>query len=291
MDLKGLKGILPPLVTPFREDGEVDYDLFREQVRKIVETGVRGLAVGGSTGEGHTLTDEELGELISNARSVVGRNFPLIAGIITESSYQAVRRGRIAKNAGADALMVTPIHYLFNSGDQGNYEFFREVHKGTGMPVVVYNVVGWNVVSVGVMERLAEEGEIAAVKQSGGDIHGLGELLIRVRGIPIYTAIDDMMFPSFLMGASGAICAVNTLLPKTSVRLFRAVESGDLREARELHQALLPIVREVVLKPDMPSRIKAVMNRAGWKVGYARRPLLPPEETEGVARKVRELEG
>jgi 4-hydroxy-tetrahydrodipicolinate synthase len=73
------------------------------------------------------------------------------------------------------------------------------------MPIIVYNVVPWNVVSVNVLEKLAKERVIVGVKQSGGDIHALGELLIRVRAVPILTALDDMLYPSFVMGASGSM--------------------------------------------------------------------------------------
>jgi Dihydrodipicolinate synthase/N-acetylneuraminate lyase len=192
--------------------------------------------------------------------------------------------------------MVTPPHYLFNAGDEGNYLFYRRIYERTGMPIIVYNVVPWNVVSVNVLEKLAKERVIVGVKQSGGDIHALGELLIRVRDVPILTALDDMLYPSFVMGASGSIAAVNTILPRTSVRLFNSVLRNDHKTARYLHERILPIARSVIQQPDMPTRIKYIMNNAGWRVGYPRKPL-PQEPRQDVkdellklVKQVKELE-
>ena len=277
-----LEGIIPPVVVPFDENGEVDYELFNEEIRRFMDTGVNGVAIGGSTGEGYTLSDEELRRLIEVAVNVRGgrKDFLIIAGIITNSVYQAVRRALLLKDLDVDALMITPPHYLFNAGDEGNYLFYKEVYERTKLPIIVYNVIPWNVVSV--------DGVIAGVKQSGGDIHALGELLIRVRNIPILTALDDMLFPSFVLGASGSIAAINTLLPRTSVRLFSAVAEGDYKIAREIHEELLPIAKAVIMQPDMPTRVKYVMNNAGWRVGYPRKPL-PPMPPQGIISKLQEI--
>jgi 4-hydroxy-tetrahydrodipicolinate synthase len=175
--------------------------------------------------------------------------------------------------------------------------FYRRIYERTGMPIIVYNVVPWNVVSVNVIEKLAKERVIVGVKQSSGDIHALGELLIRVRDVPILTVISDMLYPSFIMGASGSIAAVNTILPRTSVRLFNSVLRNDHKTARYLHERILPIARSIMMQhPDAPTRIKYIMNNAGWKVGYPRKPL-PQEPRQDVkdellklAKQVKELE-
>lgn len=275
-ELLALEGIIPPLVTPFGDNGEIQFDLFRKEVDTMIKTGVTGVSVGGSTGEGETLLDDELAELCRIAKEEAGNGFPVVGGIIADSTFQAIRKGKVLEMAGADALMVTPVHYLFNGGDEGNYIFYKEIHEAVDLPIIVYNVVKWNIPSTESLVRMLENGIIYGVKQSGGDIHSLGDLLSRTRGrFPIYTAIDDMMFPSFIMGAIGSICAINTLMPKTSVKLFKAVSEGDLISALKLHEAIIPFTRKI-LKPDMPARVKFVMNKNGWKVGYARRPLVEP---------------
>ena len=114
------------------------------------------------------------------------------------------------------------------------------------------------------------------------------------RQFPIFTALDDMLFPSFALGASGSIAAINTLLPKTSVKLYKSVVDGDYSTALKLHEAIIPITKKILLS-DMPARIKFVMNRTGWNVGYARKPLREPsnsiaEELINLSKEVAKLE-
>ncbi|MCL4336199.1 MAG: dihydrodipicolinate synthase family protein [Candidatus Thermoplasmatota archaeon] len=288
-------GIVPPLVTPFDDEGEVDYGLFGKEVEKMLKLGISGVSVGGSTGEGETLSLEELVKLCSIAKEATGGRIPVIGGIIADSTIQVIKKGLALKKIGVDALMITPVHYLFSNGDAGIRAFYSEIHEKTGMPIIVYNVVPWNIPSPNILLKMASEGIIASVKQSGGDIHALGDLLAQASSkLPVFTAIDDMLFPSFMLGAVGSICAINTVLPATSIKIFDAVKKGDYETARKLHEVILPAVREI-LKPDMPARIKLVMNNSGWVVGVARRPLLVPEGKDReniltIAKKVSQLE-
>ena len=290
-----LSGIVPPLVTPFNEQGEIEYELFRKEVNKMVRMGVRGISVGGSTGEGATLSDQELVNLVKIAKEEVQNEVTLVCGIITDSTYQSVKRGLLVKDLGVDYLMITPIHYLDNSGQQGIFEYYKEIKERVNLPIIVYNVVPWYTAAPETLFHLRKEGFIDAVKQSGGDIHALGELLSMAKNdMPIMTAIDDMMYPSFILGAVGSICAINTLIPKTSVRLLDYVHKGDYDKALILHEKILPIYKKI-LKEDMPSRIKFAMNNSGWDVGFARMPILPLTDKEKaelklISKKVVELE-
>ena len=271
-------GIIPPIPTPFDLDGNVDFDAFKDEVRRYMNIGVNGIVIGGSTGEGHTLLDSEIKELLEIASELKKENFTLIAGIIVNSTYQALHRiNQLKKLESIDAFMITPPHYIFNNGDEGIYWFYREIYEKTKVPIIIYNVIPWNMASPTVIEKLAKEGVIVGVKQSGGEIHILADILARTKGsIAVLSAIDDLLYPSFVLGAHGSIAAANTILPKTSLKLFRAVKDNDLSTARKIHEEILPIINAVIRQPDAPSRIKFVMNNAGWKVGYPRKPLMEP---------------
>ena len=295
LELK-LSGVVPPLVTPFDNEGEIDYGLFREEVRRMESTGVSGVSVGGSTGEGATLSETELRNLCQIAKEETKERIPIVCGIIVDSTYQAVKKALAVKDLGVDYLMITPIHYLDNSGEQGIYEYYREIHKKVGIPILVYNVVPWYVPSPSILLKMGQDRIIAGVKQSGGDIHGLAELLASAKDVmPIFTAIDDLMFASFTMGAIGSICAMNTLIPRASVRLFNHVRKGEYDKALSLHEKIFPMCKKI-LTPNMPSRIKFTMNKTGWSVGVARRPILPLTEEENaeltnLSSEVLRLEG
>jgi 4-hydroxy-tetrahydrodipicolinate synthase len=141
--------------------------------------------------------------------------------------------------------------------------------------IVIYNVVPWNTISPETLLRLSEIPQVVAVKQSGGDIHKLAELLRTDRGrLQVLTAVDDLLYPSFMLGAAGAIAAVLTIVPDLSVALWDACQRGDHATARNLHERIQPVWK-AVNAPDMSARVKAAIELRGRRVGPARSPLLP----------------
>ena len=277
MDLD-LKGVIPPLATPFRADEEIDEEAMRREIRHMLDAGVCGITMTGSTGEGHTLTIEESRRLARVAVAEVNGSVPVVNGIIQNSTREVIRYGRALKEEGVDALQITPVHYLFSPGPDGTLEYYSEIGAAVQLPIVVYNVVPWNTIDVPTLLRLAEQECIVAVKQSGGDIHKLADLLqsVRRRGtrLRVLSAVDALLFASYLMGAHGSIAAILSVLPRQSVALWGACQNGDIDFARELHELILPVWR-LLDAPDMSSRVKAALQLQGRPVGNARRPLQP----------------
>ena len=112
MSTNELAGVIVPTTTPFDTRGDINFSAIGEQIDWLVECGVHGIAVGGSTGEGHSLASDEYAQLIETAVSSTNGRFPVIAGIITDSTRESVRRGQLIKDMGVAALQVTPVHYL-----------------------------------------------------------------------------------------------------------------------------------------------------------------------------------
>ena len=144
---EAIRGIVPPMTTPFSASGAIDEAAFRAEARFLLEAGVHGLAVGGSTGEGHALSTEEVRRLTEIAVEEAHGRVPVVAGIIVDSTRQAIERGGAAARAGAAALQVTPVHYLFRPDDTHMKEHFREMTEAVDAPVVIYNVVPWTYLS------------------------------------------------------------------------------------------------------------------------------------------------
>ena len=145
--MKNLLGIIPPATTAFDRDGRLDENSVVRQLQWLKAKGSHGVAVGGSTGEGHTLSRDEFKILLKLARESLGTDFPLVAGIIVNSTDEAIERGKIARDQGADVLQVTPVHYLFKPDDEAMVQHFREICDATGMPLLIYNVVPWTYLS------------------------------------------------------------------------------------------------------------------------------------------------
>src|ERR671932_298133 len=225
-----LKGIIPPPVTPFEPGSQdLDEEALRAEVRHLLEVGVHGLTLCGSTGEGHTLSVEETVRCAEIAVEEARGRVPVVVGIIRDSTREVICYGQALKRVrGVDALQITPVHYLFDPGPQGTYAYYRDIGQAVGLPIVIYNVVPWNTISPETLLWLSEIPEVIAVKQSGGDIHKMAQLLRSNPGrLQVLTAVDDLLYPSFALGAQGAIAAVLTILPDLAVALWDAVERDD----------------------------------------------------------------
>src|SRR5436309_14013696 len=139
-----LHGIVPPITTPFTANDDIDEAALRAEVRYLIETAhVHGLAVCGSTGEGHTLTTEETRRITAIAVEEAAGRVPVITGIITDSTRATIERGRAVADLGVAALQVTPVHYLFRPDDVAMQRHFAAIADSTGLPVLIYNVVPW----------------------------------------------------------------------------------------------------------------------------------------------------
>jgi 4-hydroxy-tetrahydrodipicolinate synthase len=227
-----LLGIIPPLTTPFRPDGTIDEECLRAETRYLLDVaGVHGLAVGGSTGEGHTLSTEEIRLLTAVVAEEVAGRVPILTGVIANGTADAIERGRAVRDLGVAALQVTPVHYLFRPSEDAMLRYFADIVRGTGLPVVVYNVVPWAYLSPQLLMRLLTSVEgVIGVKQSAGDLKLLADLLLlagsRAR---ILSAVDVLLYPSFMLGAAGAIAAILTAVPTLCVALWEAVQAVDHR--------------------------------------------------------------
>ncbi len=276
-------GIIPPIVTPFDEAGELDITALKGEVARLMAAGVHGLSFAGSTGEGSVLSDEELTMGLRAVQEVNQHRLPLLCGIIRNSTRQGISAGMAAKAGGADVLMVTPTHYL-GASPQGNADYFRAVHQATGLPIVIYNVIAGNPVLPGDLAYLTEDCGILGIKQSVGGIHALADMLLAAGDrFTVFGAQDDVMYLSYLLGAKGAISAIISLFPEECVAQWNAVEAGDIDAAKALHQRMLPVWREVEGKA-FPGRLKMAMRRKG--IANARLPRAPivPYDDETEAR-------
>lgn len=291
-----LRGIIPAMVTPFRaEDEELDEEALRREARYHVDCGVTGICVCGSSGEGASVTVEEAGRAYRAVVAEAKGQVPIIAGVIADCTREAVSFGLAAREAGAVAVQVTPVHYIVPSED-GLVEYYRVIGERVGLPIIIYDVVPRVYISPALMLRLVEIPQVCGIKQSGGDIHKLAELL-RLLGdsIPVFSALDDVLYASFTLGAAGSISAITSVLPGPCVQLWNATKAGKREEALALHNRMLGVWRaiegkELRQRVQMQSRMKTAIKLQGRPVGIARSPQLPlrPEEVEPIRQALAE---
>lgn len=280
-----IQGIIPPITTPFDAHDRLDQALLRQDVRYLVEdVGVHGLAVGGSTGEGQTLATDELRLSVACAVEETAGRVPVIAGIIVDSTRQAIEKGRALADLDVAALQITPVHYLFRPDDEAMYRYFATIADALARPIIIYNVVPWAYCSPDLLAHLITEVELViGVKQSAGDLALLADLLLLLgnRGL-ILSAVDALLYPSFCLGAPGAIAAILTAVPKLCVQLWDAVRAGDHAQALVHHGSLLRIWR--ALEGDnLPANVKCAMELQGRPAGPPRPPMPPSTEAQRAA--------
>ena len=289
---EALFGIIPPMTTPFDDAGELDERAVRAQVRWLIEAGVHGLAAGGSTGEGHALDQDELRRLVATVADEAAGRIPVIAGIIVDSTRDAIRRGRALEGLGVAALQVTPVHYLFRPDDDAMLEHFRAIAEATGLPIVIYNVVPWSYLSPQLLIRMMREVPgVIGVKQSAGDLKLFADLLISApTGKTIFSAVDALLYPSFALGAHGSIAAILTAAPAACVQLWDAVQAGNHELALELHGRLL-VLWNALVADNLPACTKYAQTLQGVPAGHPRAPMPPasPGQQRAIQMALRGL--
>jgi 4-hydroxy-tetrahydrodipicolinate synthase len=266
-------GVIPPMTTPFGRDGEIDFKLVVPQIEWMIGAGVHGVAAGGSTGEGHTLDHEEYRDLMAATVEAAKGRLPVIAGIIVDSTRDAIRRGKLVRDMNIAALQVTPVHYLFKPDDEAMVAHFRSMADETGMPIIIYNVVPWSYLSPTLLTRIMNEVPLViGVKQSAGDLKLFADLMMMAPDRLIFSAVDALMYPSYVLGAHGSIAAILTAAPHASVELWDAVKAGNHDRALDLHKKLLALWN-ALNADNLPACTRHAQTLQGLAKTYPRAPM------------------
>lgn len=232
-----LTGVLPPITMPFDRDGTLVKGGLREQIDFVIENGARAVVAGGSTGEGHTLNEAEFDQAMRESYEATAGRVPFVAGLIVQSTKDAIDRVKRLKGLNIAALQVTPVHYLFKPDADATVQHFREIHEATQIPILIYNVIPWNYLSVDLMLRIMDEVPgVIGMKQSGGDLKSVSDLILRSKPENlILSGVDALLYPGFALGMHGAISALTTAVPGAVVKVYNSVQSGDHATARDIH--------------------------------------------------------
>jgi 4-hydroxy-tetrahydrodipicolinate synthase len=285
--LRDLQGVVPPMFTPFAEDDRIDVDGLIREAKFLKQCGVAGMVVGGSMGEGAGMSAQELSEAVRTVIEAVEGELPVFAAVIADSSAEAIRQARAARAAGANGLQVPPPHFHISADTNVLAAYYRAITDASEVPLLIYNVMPTAQAAVESLEQLIQDNPaILGIKQSGRNIHTLAALVAVMAGkAKIFTAIDDMIFPCFMLGVDGTISGTSTIFPRQTVEMLNAVKSGQYGQALELHKRLSPVWRSVDF-PDFAARAKFAATLGGRNVGRPRGPLQWP--TGEAARRIEE---
>ncbi|WP_297501521.1 4-hydroxy-tetrahydrodipicolinate synthase [Thermococcus sp.] len=289
-----LRGVFVPHVTPFDEREEIDEPALRELVNHFIKAGLNGLVSLGSNGEFPYLGFGEKLKVVETVLDESKSRVPVVAGATENSTRETLRLGRALLDLGADALLIGPPYYFKPSPEELFTHYSTLAEKLDG-ELLIYNVpkfTGINI-PIEVIERLTNEhSNVVGIKDSSGSMGRITELIRRLGNrFTVLAGTADVMYPSWVIGAQGAVVAVANVVPELCAELWRAFEEGNHRKAREL-QLRVNLINEVVVKRyNQISAIKSAMEMRGLKAGRPKLPSLPLDEgalrdIESVLREV-----
>jgi 4-hydroxy-2-oxoglutarate aldolase len=290
-----LQGVFAPIPTPFDDNDRVDLDRLMAAVARWMASPLDGIVVLGSTGEAPLLDEEESERAVVATRESVPFGRTLIVGTGRESTKGTIRACRRAAELGADAVLVrTPGFFKSQMSTEVLVEHYTAVADASPLPVLLYNftaVTGVNLLPAAV-SRLSAHPNIAGVKESGGDVGQIGDLVSQTPDdFVVLAGSAPTFYPALCVGASGGVLALSCVVPAVCARLYALTTSGRHDEARELQRRLVPLARLIGPVHGVPG-LKAVLALAGYDVGRPRPPLLPvrPEAMHALRQALAELE-
>jgi len=273
--IKILKGIIPAVVTPFKEE-RIDYSALEKLLEFLIEKDVYGLFISGTNGEGPLLLREEKEELYKEVIGIVNKRIPVIAQIGEASTRETIVIGEKAAIAGVDAVgIVSP--YYFKLDDNSLKAHFVKVAKALApTPVYLYNLPGntGNSIKPEVAKAVMEEVDnVKGVKDSSKDLQMLEDFIsILPSNSDVLVGTDSLIFPALMMGAKGAISALANPFPELCVGIYRDFLDENFREARS-KQLFLNKIRTITKQMPSISSLKVLLRYRGIDVGDPRPPL------------------
>ncbi len=269
-------GIIGYTITPFSADGEqLDLPALGQSIDRLIAGGSHAIAPLGSTGEGAYLSDSEWQQVAQYSLERIAKRVPSIVSVSDLTTAGAVRRARFAQQHGADAVMVLPAAY-WKLSETEIVQHYRTIGAAIDIPIMLYNnpaTSGTDMPVELILRIVREVDNVTMVKESTGDIQRMHKLQLLGEGqVPFYNGCNPLALEAFVAGATGWCTAAANLIPELNLRLYQAVQAGELEQAKALFYRQLPLL-DFILKGGLPATIKAGLEMTGLPVGEPRRPV------------------
>jgi 4-hydroxy-2-oxoglutarate aldolase len=272
-----IRGILPPLTTPFRGDGALDTAAFEANLEIYATQDLGGALVLGSNGEAQNLEEPEKLALVRTARARMSSR-TLLVGTGLESTRATIALTRKVADLGADAVLVlTPHYYKSQMSPDALRAHFEAVADGSSIPVLLYSVPAFTGITfpAGLAAELARHPLVRGIKESSGDLGLLGRLVASVPPrFGVICGSAPVIYPALCIGAVGGILAAACCAPRPVTALYQAFQEGDHARARRIQEAIAPLAVAITATHGVAG-LKAAMDLAGFRGGPVRAPLLP----------------
>lgn len=280
------------LVTPFHEDGAVNYEKLSELIEEQIKKGTDALIICGTTGEASTLSHEEHLDVIAHAVKVVNKRIPVVAGTGSNCTETAIYLSQEAEKSGADALLiVTP--YYNKATQKGLAEHYTMVAESVSLPIIMYNVpsrTGCNILPETAVALAKNVENIVGIKEATGNLSQVARLMALADGcIDLYSGNDDQIVPILSLGGKGVISVLSNVAPAQTHEICARYLAGDVEGSRKMQLEAIPLI-DALFSEVNPIPVKEAMNLLGWQAGPLRRPLSPmePQNKERLEKALKE---
>lgn len=278
------KGAGVAIVTPMKENGEVNYEKFAELIEFQIANGTDAIIVCGTTGESSTLSHEEHLEVIRYCAEKVAGRIPVIAGTGSNSTETAVYLSTEAEKYGVDGLLLVSPYY--NKATQnGLYTHFRTVAESVKLPIILYNVpsrTGCNILPETIIRLCTDVENIVAVKEASGNIGQIARLAAHAKGkVDIYSGNDDQIVPILSLGGLGVISVLSNVAPRQTHDICAKYFEGDVKGSMELQLKAMDLCDALFCEVN-PIPVKKALNLMGMGAGSLRLPLTEMEEANAA---------
>ena len=267
------------LITPFKDNGEINYEKLEEILEEQIAGGTDAIVACGTTGEASTMTHEEHLDVIRFACEKVKGRIPVVAGTGSNCTETAVYLSQEAGRLGADGVLVVSPYYN-KATQKGLYRHFAAVAESIKIPVILYNIPGRTGVNIApeTIAKLCENVEnIVGVKEASGNFSAIAQLMNLTDGrIDLYSGNDDQIVPMLALGGKGVISVLSNIAPRQTHAICEAFFAGNVKESARLQLAAIPLIEALFCEVN-PIPVKAAMNLMGKETGPLRMPLTEME--------------
>lgn len=269
------------IITPFHEDGSINYDQLKKLVDYHCENGTDSIVICGTTGESATMTEEEHLECIKRTIDFTAGRIPVIAGTGSNCTATAVELSREAAKAGADGLLVVTPYYN-KATQKGLIEHYKAIAREADAPIIMYSVAsrtGCNIEPATVAALVKEVDNIVGVKEASGNISQVAKIMQLTQGdIDLYSGNDDQIVPILALGGKGVISVLSNVAPRETHEICAKFFAGDIEGSRELQLKAIPLINALFSEVN-PIPVKKAVSLMGMEAGGLRMPLTEMEET------------
>ncbi len=281
------------ITTPFKKDGSVDYDTFREQIEYQIKGGTDAIIVCGTTGEASTLTHEEHLDCIKFCAEVVNKRIPVIAGTGSNCTETAIYLSTEAEKFGVDGLLVVTPYYN-KATQKGLIEHYTMIAESVKLPIIMYNVpsrTGCTIQPETAAYLAKNVKNIVAIKEATGNISHVAKLMqLAGDSIDLYSGNDDQIVPILSLGGKGVISVLSNVAPKQTHDIVATFLAGDVKKSCELQLKALPLCNTLFCEVN-PIPVKKAVQLQGRDGGTLRRPLteMEPENAKKLETVMKEF--